>query len=189
MAKLKKAESTSKRRINSPSPVKIEDNTCILFSFEKLERNEYFNLDGTCQNWSSDLFDILKEVSKIEYKRIIGKEFSGKHSTLRIHPHTKATPPCELPKDISLEDFCQIRISKRKGGIHGIFSDNIFYLVWFDPQHNMYPNENYGGLKKIKPPSTCCKERDKEIEELYNENSKLKEENAELWEAVAATSE
>ncbi len=77
----------------------------------------------------------------------------------------------------------QIRISKSKGGIHGVFCDNVFYVIWFDPQHNLYPDENHGGLKRIKPPSTCCKDREEIIIQLKNENEKLRNEIDELLES------
>lgn len=154
----------------------------IVFSFASLDRNEYFNLDGTCQNWASDLFSMMQEVSQLKIKDIRAGRYSGKG--LRIHNHAEARPPCPLPDGIQLEDFYQIRISKSKGGIHGIFIENVFYVVWFDPQHNMYPNENYGGLKKVVPPSTCCKDRDTEIADLKAELAEVQKER-DFWESNA----
>ena len=148
----------------------------ILFSFSAIQRNEYFNLDGTCQNWASDLFYSLEEASEIKLKDVYAGIYSGKNSTLRIHSHKEVKNPCVYPQNVNLEDMWQIRISKSKGGIHGIFVENVFYIIWFDPQHNLYPDDNHGGLKKITPPSTCCKERDLELEQLKKENKQLKEE-------------
>ena len=152
----------------------------LTFSFAALERTEYFNLDGTCQNWSSDLFDTLKIVSTIPKCDLL----SGKYGTLRVHNHENATPPNELPKGISLKDCYQIRISASKGGIHGVFSENVFYIVWLDPLHNMYPNEHFGGLRTVKPPSTCCKDRDCEIEQLKKKIEQLQE-DCEFWQNEA----
>ena len=160
----------------------------VLFSFEAVEKNEYFNLDGTCQNWAADLFDTLQKVSGIELKDIYAGKYSGKTSPFRIHRHGDANPPCKIPPNISLEDMWQIRISISKGGIHGIFSDNIFYVVWFDPQHNLYPDKNHGGLKKVIPPSTCCKDRDIEIEQLKEEIDRLQK-DCEFWESYAQEKE
>ena len=159
-----------------------------MFSFEAVEKNEYFNLDGTCQNWAADLFDTMQKVSRIALKDIYAGKYSGKTSPFRIHRHEDAKPPCKLPSNILLEDMWQIRISISKGGIHGIFFDNIFYVIWFDPQHNLYPDKNHGGLKKVIPPSTCCKDRDMEIEQLKEENDRLQK-DCEFWEAYAQKSE
>ena len=183
MKRIPKAKVREKREIspnNISSPV-LEKDKKIVFSFEAIDKNEYFNLDGTCQNWSMDLFDTLKKVSNIYVKDVYAGKYSGKTSTLRIHQHDKAVPPCKVPNNVALEDMWQIRISLSKGGVHGIFSDNIFYIIWFDPHHNLYPDKNHGGLKRIIPPSTCCKDRDYEIERLKNE-LKITKKECQFWE-------
>ena len=154
-----------------------ENDNCIVFSFATLEWTEYFNLDGTCPNWSFDLFNMIKSISKISKVNL----FSGKFKTYRIHSHEKAKPPSPLPDGVALKDCYQLRISTSKGGIHGIFVENIFYVIWLDPLHNMYPDDRFGGLRIIKSPSTCCREREEHIVELQTQNQKLKEEN-EFWE-------
>lgn len=154
----------------------VEDK-CICFSFKSLDKNEYFNLDATCPNWASDLFDTMQIVSGIRRSEIIAGKYSGKQSPLRIHPHDDANPPCPVPPNIDLSELYQIRISLSKGGIHGIFIDNVFYVVWLDPQHNLYPNDRYGGLKVLKPPQTCCKDRDRIIEELTIKIESLEKDN------------
>lgn len=146
----------------------------VVFSFAAVDKTEYFNLDGTCQNWAADLFDTLKTVSELPLSRIYSGEFSRPGSTLRIHRHGKAVPPSPLPEKIDINEMWQIRVAKSKGGIHGLFVDNVFFVIWMDPQHNMYPDERYGGLKKIKPPSSCCLERENDIINLQKENEALK---------------
>ena len=148
----------------------------LLFSFASIQKNDYFNLDGTCQNWAADLFLALQHASEIKVSDIYAGKYSGKTSPFRIHSHKDVKNPCVTPAGINIEDMWQIRISRSKGGIHGIFSENVFYVIWFDPQHNMYPDENYGGLRKIKPPSTCCKDRDREIDVLNRTIAELKSE-------------
>ena len=188
MKKIPQAKAKKETRI-TPKNIEIENkHEKVLFSFEAVEKNEYFNLDGTCQNWAADLFDTMQKVSRIALKDISAGKYSGKTSPFRIHRHEDAKPPCKLPSNILLEDMWQIRISISKGGIHGIFFDNIFYVIWFDPQHNLYPDKNHGGLKKVIPPSTCCKDRDMEIEQLKEENDRLQK-DCEFWEAYAQKSE
>lgn len=157
--------------------------SAITFSFEALERTEYFNLDGTCANWTFELVEMLKHVSAIKKEDLLSGSYSK--STYRVHDHTNANPPSKLPEGIELKDCYQIRISKSKGGIHGVFYDNIFFVIWLDPLHNMYPAVNYGGLRKVKTGSTCCKDRDEIIEQLQKENTKLREDNK-YWESEFA---
>lgn len=156
-----------------PKVSRFEEKTGISFSFQTLEFNEYFNLDGTCVNWSNDLFKMLKEVSKIPKTQLL---LMGK-STYRVHSHENVTPPVSIPEGVKMKDMYQIRIEGSKGGIHGIFVDDIFYVIWLDPLHNLYPNEHYGGLRKVTPGSTCCKDRDEELILLKNEIKNLAEEN------------
>lgn len=184
MKSIPKANISEKKRI-TPSNIQGQGkNEKVLFSFESVEKNEYFNLDGTCQNWSADLFDTMQKVSQISIKEIYAGKYSGKNSTLRIHQHENAKAPCKIPKNVSLEDMWQIRISVSKGGIHGVFSDNVFYVIWFDPQHNLYPDQNHGGLKKVISPSTCCKEREIELEQLKKEIEEAQNDVA-FWEEYA----
>lgn len=188
MKKIPQAKAKKETRI-TPKNIEIKNkNEKVLFSFEAVEKNEYFNLDGTCQNWAADLFDTMQKVSRIELKDIYAGKYSGRTSPFRIHRHEDAKPPCKLPSNILLEDMWQIRISLSKGGIHGIFFDNVFYVIWFDPQHNLYPDKNHGGLKKVISPSTCCKDRDMEIEQLKEKNDRLQK-DCEFWEAYAQKSE
>ena len=169
-----KASKIKGKKINNSVQKLPDKSKHISFSFEILERTEYFNLDVTCNNWPSDLFDVLKEISGIEKNRLISGEFA--RSKYRIHNHIHADPPSKLPEGVELKDLYQIRIEKSKGGIHGVFYENIFFVLWLDPLHNMYPDKKYGGLREIKPPSTCCRERDRIIGELKDENKELKEE-------------
>ena len=186
MSKIPQPSTNLKSKIVPP---KISQTSSkVVFSFEALDKNEYFNLDATCENWSNDLFDTMKTVSNIDIKDIYSGRYSSKGSTLRIHQHGNASAPCKIPKTLSLEDMWQIRISSSKGGVHGRFVENVFYVVWFDPHHNLYPNDNFGGLKKITPPQTCCKERDEEIERLQAELSQLREDLA-FWEECAKEAE
>lgn len=185
MSKIPKITPSHSTNLIAPNNLKLEDSSrYILFSFNSIDRNEYFNLDGTCQNWASDLFETLQIVSNIEEKDVRAGVYSGRNSTLRIHKHSNAKPPCKIPENISLDELYQIRISKSKGGIHGQLIKNVFYVVWFDPQHNLYPDENHGKLKKIVPPSTCCKERDKEIEDLKGKILNLTKERDALEELL-----
>ena len=153
----------------------------VVFSFEAYDKTEYFNLDGTCQNWAAELVDMMQDVST----HTVVELTSGKYSKYRVHDHRKVQKcPSPLPNGVALKDMYQIRISKSKGGIHGVFRENIFYVIWLDPLHNMYPDDRFGGLRRIREASTCCKDRDDEILGLKEELEKAKNE-AKEWEQLA----
>ena len=180
MSKIPKAKKPDAVLTSIPKPKLNISESGISFSFEALETNEFFNLDGTCINWPAELLEMMKSISSINKADLI----SGPYGTYRVHTHENASPPIPLPSGVALKDFYQIRISKSKGGIHGVFYGDVFYVIWLDPLHNMYPDKHHGGLRKIKPGSTCCKDRDEIISQLKQENKRLEEYNKELEELI-----
>ena len=76
--------------------------SAISFSFEALETTEYFNLDGTCVNWSLELLDMLKDVSSIKKEELLNGSYAK--SKYRVHSHETATPPSKLPDGVELND-------------------------------------------------------------------------------------
>lgn len=181
MSKIPQAKH-SRQSVIPQAQMKVSSGTDkIVFSFESLERTEYFNLDGTCPNWPSDLFKMMKEVST--YKSVELK--TGRIRTYRVHSHENVKKcPSPLPDGVELKDFYQIRISTSKGGIHGVFRENVFFVIWFDPLHNMYPDDRFGGLRKVQMPGTCCKDRDEEIARLEKE-LKQSQKDMEEWKKLA----
>ena len=160
-----------------PRLKEIEQQENIMFSFVLLDlEHEYFNLGGTCENWTNTVFRIMSLLSKEVTPERLRREFSKEGSTLRFHRHIKGTTshwPDSYSGLIDQGEFCQVRFGKSNGGIHGLLIDNIFYAIWIDPQHNMYPDQKYGGLKKLKPPETCCSKREELLVELQEENNNL----------------
>ena len=156
----------------------------LLFSFKLLERNEYFDLCSGCENWSVKLFELLRDVSKIPLSDLI----HGKYGTYRFHSHDNANPPCSFPRGISSKESYQLRIAQSKGGIHGVLVDEVFYVFWLDPLHNMYPMENFGGVKKIKEMKECCLSLREENEKLKDENKHLKE-DCDVYEGLLSKNE
>lgn len=174
---LKKQNRISPKRIPYQNESRSYENKNIVFSFEKLEKNELFSIDRTCPSWPATMLEMMKQCSTIKMKRVFSGEFSGRHSTLRIHDHRNAKiPSCGLPANVSLEDMYQIRFGTSSGGIHGIFYENVFYVIWLDPFHNLYPDEHHGGVKIITPPRDCCIELREENDILYKKIDELTQE-------------
>jgi len=68
---------------------------------------------------------------------------TSKNSTLRFHPidwNDTTQSSFGLPNEDQLvEEPYQFSISVNKHGrVHGFFIDNVFYIVWFDPNHRLY---------------------------------------------------
>ena len=82
----------------------------------------------------------------------------------------------------------EVLVSRRYGRIHGIVWVKVFYVVWIDPAHNLYPTE---GIKlhdafhtvKFFAPDAVNALRDEHnghVERLTSELNKLRKENDEL---------
>lgn len=153
----------------------------MVFSFKFLElEHEAFNLGGTCNRWGNDLFKLLSELSNVTRNDFVNKLQA--HYRSHLHKWDELDYKYKLGDDFLEQVECrQARISTSKGGIHGFIVGNMFYVVWLDPHHNLYPDDRYGGVKKFTPPETCCSYRDHELIEL---KEKLKEYEELLEEAT-----
>ena len=43
-------------------------------------------------------------------------------------------------------------IDKSSGRVIGVIINNVFYVVWLDPHHNLIDSEGYGTVKKYSAP-------------------------------------
>ena len=127
----------------------------ISFSFACFDRShELFNLGGNTDDgvisgkWFVELLDCLKNVGNMTIPEM------RQSKTHELHPidweHIKNTNP---PKNSEQLEFWQFRISKSKGRVIGFILENVFYVVWLDPYHNLVDSEGYGTIK-VYPPFT-----------------------------------
>lgn len=149
-----------KAYVGSPKNLKL------VFSFELYDRNEYFGVNPVCDGWTIRLFDELKNFSQYTLD-----DLENKKDKLRFHPLRNVHEcPCPPPHNARYEDMEQLEIgSRRNGRIHFIRSENIIYIVWFDPLHNVYPSKGIGA-RKLKSTKQClCDELESENERLHHE--------------------
>ena len=146
------------------------------FSFCFFDRTrEEFNCGGAESSWFIGLMDRLRDLSQLTISQF---KDPATQERLRIHNHS-----WELVQDkLNLSEqwinqyaedgrFYQISISKAKGRIHGFMIENTFFIVWLDPDHNLYPMKRHGGLKIFEPAKSeveILEERLKECEEKYS---------------------
>lgn len=137
------------------APKEISTDQKVIFSFEIFDRNcEYFNLGETCSAWYISLLDVLKEISKYSWKEFVQKYKEGTYD-----PHQFSKKSLH---EYKLQDFeeikdnaWQFRINKSLGRVHGLLINNIFYIYWLDPHHNMINSEGYQKSRALKPPENC----------------------------------
>lgn len=51
-----------------------------------------------------------------------------------------------------IKNAFELRISTNLGRIHGFVYQNIFYIIWFDPAHNLYLTKHLGMQQRLKLP-------------------------------------
>ena len=127
----------------------------LLFSFASFDRtHNLFNLGGKSEDktvggqWFLKLLDCLKSVSGKTITELMNK------STHDLHPidwcRTNARPPIGYEQ----LEYWQFRLDKSSGRVIGTIIDNVFYIVWLDPYHNLTDSEGYCGVIEYPAPKS-----------------------------------
>ncbi len=72
-------------------------------------------------------------------------EFIHPRNPKTLRPHKiqweETTEPegFNLPPELWEAESRQFSLSKERGRIHGFMYESLFYIVWIDPDHNLYP--------------------------------------------------
>lgn len=118
------------------------DNT-IKFSFKYLSfQNSKFQINNRDTNYFITLINRLKSLSQMDVSYLTSHT---KDKSLRSHPinwedarvSERAFGIPEEDKIASMPWQFELTVN-RHGRVHGFFIDNIFYIVWFDPDHKLY---------------------------------------------------
>ncbi len=193
--KVKKADRKHRSLISivDKGNIKEKHNEHLKFSFIYFDRaHKLFNCGRVEASWFIELVDHLREVSRLTKSEFLHDQKYKRHYETHRHPWGKLEHRYPLDETYfeQIKDECyQFRISSSKGRVHGFFILNIFYVVWLDPHHNLYPNDKFGGEKYYDVPQTSyeiledhynkaleeIKVYEGMLEELENENVRLKE--------------
>lgn len=146
------------------------------FSFAAFDRSHaLFNLGDNSApervvsgKWFVDLLDCLKNVSKMTISDI-------KSSMYDLHPVDWSKANASIPSGSNQCEYWQFRINKSRGGIIGVLTDGVFYIVWLDPHHNLSNSEGYGNEKWHKPALSIFESQQLKIDRLEEEIKRLRE--------------
>lgn len=127
-------------------PTKIEEPQGISFNFKRLcekQEEEKFVYKSRQASYFVTLLDRLREVSRMN----IAEMTVQNRRSLRCHPidfsqsSVSETSFGILGEDVD-KDAWQFQLSSNEHGrVHGYFVENVFYVVWLDPNHELYPGE------------------------------------------------
>ncbi|MCC5628532.1 hypothetical protein [Nostoc sphaeroides] len=141
--RIKKTEIT-KDGTSGIKPTKLKPPQGISFSFKYYQddRSKFSCREKEVIYWLT-LLDRLKALSSLTAQELL----VNRSSTLRCHPikwEDTSERAFGLPNEEQLVDIpYQFSISSNEHGrVHGFFIDEIFYIVWLDPDHLLYPAKN-----------------------------------------------
>ena len=134
----KPAKSAS--RIHSQDP-KL-DSDVVRFSFKHLDLSHAkFSIREQGATYLHSLMERLKALSSLRTQELL----SSRSSSLRCHPiewDKTSEPKGFAHLNTQLQDIppMQFQISSNAHGrVHGFFINNVFFVVWLDCNHSLYP--------------------------------------------------
>lgn len=138
----KKPKETNVRHGTSKfQPVEPEIPKNISFSFRYLQNdNQKFSIQNRDARYFESLLVRLRDLSTLTLAEII----NNRSKSLRCHlinwKDTTEPNGFGIPNEEQIViSAYQFQISSNKHGrVHGFFLENIFYIVWLDPNHNLY---------------------------------------------------
>ena len=156
MAKPNKGKLTGKSRLNLPAEGRIKSGSksdvlddLLIFSFKFYDTS---HADFHCKDREPEYFQkLLDRLRDLSRERVSALTNRKADKTTRFHPvdfHERRVS--EAGFGISGweeydDDAWQFSISKQEHGrVHGFLIENVFYVVWLDPRHRMYPGEANG---------------------------------------------
>ena len=141
--KIKKTE-VAKDGTSGIRPTKLKPAQGISFSFKYYQdaHNKFSCREKEVIYWLT-LLDRLKALSSLTAQELL----VNRSITLRCHPikwEDTSERGFSLPNEEQLVDIpYQFSISSNEHGrVHGFFINEIFYIVWLDPDHLLYSAKN-----------------------------------------------
>jgi hypothetical protein len=110
------------------------------FSFRHYQPTEKFYLSAEA-NYAATLLDRLREVSSMRVSEFrANKSRAIRAHTLDWTETSEKSGYSHLTQQLQQCEPWQFCLSANEHGrIHGILIDEVFYVVWLDPGHKMYP--------------------------------------------------
>lgn len=138
--KPKKTDARSKQSSSDIKRTKVEIPKGISFSFRYFkDDNDKFSIRNRDATYLQALLVRLRDLSTLTVQEII----NNRSKSLRCHKivwNDTTESGFGIPNEDQLVDSpYQFQISANEHGrVHGFLIESIFYIVWLDPDHNLY---------------------------------------------------
>lgn len=132
------------QKVGRIKPTPIPKPKGISFSYKYFQSNHAkFSVPNNQSEYLIAFLERLRDISNYSF----GELLSNRSKALRCHPidWSDTTESCfGIPNEEDLVNTpYQFSISSNKyGRVHGFFIDEIFYIVWLDPNHRLYSTKN-----------------------------------------------
>lgn len=146
--------------LESVSPLQPQK---IVFSFAYFRQIEYFGLGGCSTSWFTSIFDRFVTLSALAQKELQQQRdayryhpINWKQKNIPIQRHDLFWVPNGIIENEEEIDFFQLSVSTGTGRFVGYWGDvdtepSTFYIVLFDPEHNIQPAQKHNYQKRPTP--------------------------------------
>jgi hypothetical protein len=138
--KIKKLDSKQTPPLSRIKPTKVKPPQGISFSYRYFkDDNEKFLISNKDARYLEALIQRLRDLSSMTVNEIT--VINAKRLRCHTIDWDRTTETCfDLPNEEQLVDTpYQFQLSSNEyGRVHGFFIENIFYIVWLDPDHRLY---------------------------------------------------
>ncbi|OCR01225.1 hypothetical protein BCD67_17515 [Oscillatoriales cyanobacterium USR001] len=119
--------------------VKIPEGISFSFLYYQ-DGKDKFSIGGRDAKYLASLLKRLRDLSQLKAQEIINNQSKSLRCHGIVWQDTTEPNGFGIPNEDQLVNMpYQFQISANEyGRVHGFFSENIFYIVWLDPDHNLY---------------------------------------------------
>lgn len=122
---------------------KTDDNVIISLKYLDLN-NEKFSIDNYDSNYFKNVLGRLKDISSMRMIELMAnRSHSLKFNSIDFNKSTEDSFGLTDENQI-VDNPRELEITRNKDGrVHGFCIDNVFYIRWFDPEHNLFESKKY----------------------------------------------
>jgi hypothetical protein len=111
----------------------------IRFCFKHFKpQKSNFRLNDCEVGFFQNMLGTLKEVSRLRASELLGSHSDALKTHIIDWNDTSEPEGFGLHEQLGDERALQISLGENSGRIHGFFVQNIYFIVWLDPEHNLY---------------------------------------------------
>jgi hypothetical protein len=139
--KIKKADIRRQQSLSSINRLDVKIPEGVSFSFRYYQDDkDKFSIGGRDARYLASLLRRLRDLSQLNSQEIINNQSKSLRCHGIVWKDTSESNGFGIPnEDILVNVPYQFQISANEyGRVHGFFSENVFYVVWLDPDHNLY---------------------------------------------------